>query len=294
MNHTQLYTYPSYKFGGFEDVEDAKYAILGVPFDFTSTYRPGSRFGPAAIREASINLETYCLRNGLDAEDLRIQDIGDLEVHNDTNETLQRLHLVLKEIVDAKQTPIVLGGEHTVTYGCIQTFQDTGIITFDAHMDLRNEYLGTNLSHATFMRRICEQLGADKIVEIGIRAVCREELNFAEKTGLRYVTSLDIGNRGVTKIVQELQDWIKNFQQVYVSIDMDVLDPAYAPGVGNPVPEGISTTTLLDLLRGICDRRVVGFDVVEVAPRYDFGVTALQAAHIIFNIMSFLSESSVE
>jgi agmatinase len=292
MSCTQLYTYPTYKFGGFDDVKDAKYAILGVPFDFTSTYRPGSRFGPAAIREASINLETYCFRNDRDVENVRIRDIGDLEVLNDTDETLHRLRLVLKEIVDAQQTPIVLGGEHTVTHGCIQAFQNTGIITFDAHLDLRNEYLGNRLSHATFMRRVCERIGADKIVEVGIRAVCREELNYAEKTRLKYVTSLDVGNRGIGEVVQELQDWVKHFSQIYVSIDMDVLDPAFAPGVGNPVPEGLSPTTLLELLRGICDRRVVGVDVVEVAPHYDFGVTALQAAHVIFNVMSFLTESA--
>lgn len=292
MSCTQLYTYPTYKFGGFDDVKDAKYAILGVPFDFTSTYRPGSRFGPAAIREASINLETYCFRNDRDVENVRIRDIGDLEVLNDTDETLQRLRLVLKEIVDAQQIPIVLGGEHTVTYGCIHAFENTGIITFDAHLDLRNEYLGNRLSHATFMRRVCERLGADKIVEVGIRAVCREELNFAEKTRLKYVTSLDISNRGIGEVMQELQDWVKHFSQIYVSIDMDVLDPAYAPGVGNPVPEGLSPTTLLELLRGICDRRVMGVDVVEVAPHYDFGVTALQAAHVIFNVMSFLTELS--
>ncbi len=291
MSSIQLYMHPTSKFGGFDDVKDAIYAVLGVPFDFTSTYRPGSRFGPAAIREASINLETYCLRNDRDVEDVRIRDIGDLAVLNDTEETLQRLRAVLLELVDAHQIPIVLGGEHTVTYGCTQAFENAGIITFDAHLDLRHEYLGNRLSHATFMRRVCERHGSDNVVEVGIRAVSREELTFAENTKLKYVTSLEIQKRGIRTVIQQLQDWISAYSQVYISIDMDVLDPAYAPGVGNPVPEGLSPTTLLELLQGVCDRRVVGVDVVEVAPHYDWGVTALQAAHVVFNVISFLTES---
>ena len=288
MSYIGLYTYQNLKFGGIDKkTEEAKYVVIGVPFDFTSTYRPGSRFAPSAIREASQNLETYCLRNGLDVEDLSIGDIGDLDIIEDVEGTLQRLQLVLKEILDAEKNPIVLGGEHTVTYGCVKAFNDVAVISFDAHMDLRDEYLGSKLSHATFMRRLCEQLGSETIVEVGVRAVCREELNFAEKTGLKYVTSLDI-MRSVKDINKEIKDVLSSFSQVYVTIDMDVLDPAYAPGVGNPVPEGLSPTTLLDILQNICDYNVVGFDVVEVAPQYDSGITSLQASHIVFNMVAFI------
>ena len=293
MNYTKLYTYQNLKLGGIlGKAEEAKYVVLGVPFDFTSTFRPGSRFAPSAIREASQNLEAYCLRNGIEVEDLSIQDIGDLEVLGDVEGTIQRLQLVLKEVLDAGKKPIILGGEHTITYGCVKAFTDVAVISFDAHMDLREEYLGCRLSHATFMRRLCEQLGTETILEVGVRAVCREELDYANESGLKYITSLDIARRGVKAIEKEIRAIISSFSQIYVTIDMDVLDPAYAPGVGNPVPEGLSSTTLLDLLQKICDHQVVGFDVVEVAPQYDSGITALQASHIIFNMIAFIEDSS--
>ncbi|MFH0897916.1 MAG: agmatinase [Candidatus Bathyarchaeota archaeon] len=291
MSYIQLYTYPTLTFGGIKKSEEAKYAVLGVPFDFTSTYRPGSRFGPSSIREASQNLETYCFRNGLDVEDLSIQDIGDLGILENLDGTLQRLQLVLKEVGDSNKKIIVLGGEHTITYGSAQTFKDVAIVSFDAHMDLRNEYLGSKLSHATFMRRLCENVGSEKVIEVGPRAVCREELDFAESTGLKYVTSPEVARCGVKNTIKRIRDKLSSFSRIYVTIDMDVLDPAYAPGVGNPVPEGLSPTVLLDLLQGLCDKRVVGFDVVEVSPQYDSGLTSLQASHIIFNIIAFLEKA---
>lgn len=291
MSYIQLYTSPTLKFGGIKRAEEAKYAVLGVPFDFTSTYRPGSRFGPAAIREESQYLETYCLRNGLDVEDLSLLDLGDLDIQETIEGTLKRLQLVLQDIIASKKKPIVLGGEHTITYGCAQAFQDAAVISFDAHLDLRDEFLGSRLSHATFMRRLCETIGSDKVTEIGARAVCREELDFAESTGLKYLTSADVNHRGVKSTVKDIQERLSGFSNVYLTIDIDVLDPAYAPGVGNPVPEGLSTTELLDILHGICDHRVVGFDLVEVSPNYDSGITALQASHVIFNMIAFIEKA---
>ncbi len=224
-------------------------------------------------------------------EDVSIQDIGDLEVMESVEETLKRLRLVLKETGEAGKKPIVLGGEHTVTFGCADTFKDAAVLGFDAHMDCRDEYLGSRLSHATFMRRLCEKRGSDTVVEVGVRAVCREELSFAENTGLKYIAAPDVMRRGLNGTVKEIKDVLSSFSQVYVTVDMDVLDPAYAPGVGNPVPEGISPTMLLDLLREVCGGKVAGFDVVEVAPQYDSGVTALQASHIIFNMIAFMEEA---
>jgi agmatinase len=187
--------------------------------------------------------------------------------------------------------PILLGGEHTITYGCVQELKDTLVISFDAHMDLRDEYLGSRLSHATFMRRLSEKLGSDRIIMVGVRALSREELDFAQKTGLEYITSQDIRRLGHKSIADRLKERLTSFSKTYVTLDMDVLDPAYAGGVGNPVPEGISPTTVIDILQEICDQRVVGFDVVEVAPPYDFGVTALLASHIIFNMIAFIEET---
>jgi agmatinase len=289
MKYADLYTHSALKLGGVEgNLDEAKYLVLGVPLDITSTYRPGSRFGPNAIREASLNLESYSLRSGLDVEDLGICDIGDLNVLGDLEGTLQRLRRVIGEALDSKKIPIALGGEHTLTYGCVKAFSEVAVLSFDAHMDLRDEYLGVKLSHATFMRRLQESLGADRIVEVGVRALCREELELAEKANLKYIKSADVIRRGSQWTVKEVKDALSSFERVYLTIDMDVLDPSYAPAVGNPVPEGLSPTILLDIIQPLCDRGIAGLDLVEVAPHYDSGVTAVQAAHIIFNVLAFL------
>ena len=291
LKYTDLYTHPALKFGGIEGrIDKAKYLVLGVPFDLTSTYRTGSRFGPNAIREASKNLETYCLRNGLDFRDLDLCDIGNLNVLGNVEGTLQRIRRVIGEILNSKKIPIILGGEHTVTYGCVEAYNNVGVLSFDAHMDLRDKYLGFKISHATFMRTLCESFGSDRIVEVGVRAFCKEELEFAKKLNLKYITSRDIMRHKTQWVVNEVKDRLSNFEQVYLTIDMDVLDPSYAPAVGNPVPEGISPTILLDILQHLCDYKIAGFDVVEVTPHYDSGVTAIQAAHIIFNVLTFLNE----
>ena len=287
-----LYTHRTTAFGGIEStLEDAEYVVLGVPFDFTSTYRPGSRFAPTAIREASWNLEGYSLRSGIDAERLAVHDLGDLDVLGDVRGTLNRLRRVVNEIVDHAKVPIVLGGEHTVTYGCLDAFDDVAVLCFDAHLDLRDEYIGRKLSHATFMRRICERLGGDRIFHVGVRAVSPEELDYAATTGVDYVTARDLAGGDWRGVLVAMMDQLRTFDHVYLTLDLDVIDPAYAPAVGNPVPEGISPTLLLDALEQICDERIVGVDVVEVAPTYDTGRTAVLAAHLVYNILAFLAKS---
>ena len=292
MTYTRLYTHQTVKFGAIEKIENAKYSVLGVPYDFTSTYRPGSRFGPSAIRDASQNLETYCLRNGIEIENLGINDVGDLDILEDVLGTLRRLQIVLNEMAKANFKTITLGGEHTITYGCSQAHEDAVILSFDAHMDLRNEYLGSKLSHATFMRRLCEKIGSDRIIEVGPRALCIEELEFAIKTKMKYITTPQIIHNGTKKTINEIRDIVSSYNKIYLTVDMDVLDPAYAPAVGNPVPEGLSPTILLDILQGICDKKTVGFDIVEVAPQFDSGITAIQATNIIFNLIAFMEKLS--
>jgi len=181
----------------------------------------------------------------------------------------------------------VLGGEHTVTYGCVKALKDVAVLSFDAHLDMRDEYLGLRLSHATFMRRLIESMGSGRVMEVGVRAVCNEELEFAEKKNVEYITALDVMKNPVSKIVKRINEFLLRFDRFYLTVDMDVLDPAYAPAVGNPVPEGLSQTTLLDLLKPVTRHNLAGFDVVEVSPHYDSGVTAIQAAHTIYNILAF-------
>ena len=289
MESSTLFTHPHLTFCGIEGkIETAKYLLLGVPLDITSTYRPGSRFGPAAIREASWNLETYCIRTGLDVEDCDLYDLGDLNVLGDLKTTLQRLKQVMGETIANKMIPITLGGEHTITYSCVEAFQEIAVLSFDAHMDLRDEYLGLKFSHATFMRRVCESLGSERVVEVGVRAFSEEELDYANKNNLHYITSRDIKRKNPEMIAKEVKAALSPFQQIYLTIDLDVLDPSFAPAVGNPVPEGLSPYNLLNILQSLCDHKIVGFDIVELSPQYDRGITAIQAAHIIFNVLSFL------
>ncbi|MGB9740556.1 MAG: agmatinase [Candidatus Bathyarchaeia archaeon] len=296
MSNRELFTSQPNFFSGFQKpFEEADYTILGVPFDVTSTYRTGARFGPNAIRQASLNIETHSFRTGIDVEDLRIHDLGDLHVSTDTKKTLERTALVIKEIVDAGKIPVAIGGEHTITLGVISGLGDktrkTALVSFDAHLDLRNEFMGLKLSHATFMRRINEELKPAKILEVGTRAVCREELAYAKKAEIEFSTTQQIRREESKKIAEKLKEKLTKYKYIYISVDMDVLDPAYAPAVQNPEPEGIETHTLIDILEGICDKRVIGFDVVEVAPNYDQGVSSVQAAKIIFEILCRLEKS---
>jgi len=292
MSYVELHVSPALRFSGFyKPFEKADYVILGVPFDGTSTYRPGSRFGPQAIREASQSLETHSLRTGLDAEDLKICDAGDLHVLGDVEKTLERVQLVLSEIVKAKKIPVILGGEHTITYGAIKAFErDVGILCFDAHMDLRDECLGSKLSHATFMRRLSEKIKPEHIVEVGVRAFGREEFQFAKKKGIKIFTREDVRLADSKEIAEKIDNALSDFEKIYLTLDMDVLDPSYAPAVGNPAPEGMDPSTLLDILHDVCDCRVIALDLVEVSPHYDTGLTSFQAAHIIYETLCFIEK----
>lgn len=292
MSYVELHVSPVSRFSGFyKPFEKADYVILGVPFDGTSTYRPGSRFGPQAIREASRNLETYSLRTGLDAKDLKICDVGDLHVLGDVGKTLERVRLVFGEIVKAQKFPVILGGEHTITYGAIKAFEgDVGILSFDAHMDLRDEFLGSKLSHATFMRRLSEKIKPDHVVEVGVRAFGRDEFQFAKEEGIKFFTGKNIRLAGCKEVARKIDRALSDFEKIYLTLDMDVVDPSYAPAVGNPVPEGITPSTLLDILHDVCDPRVIALDLVEVSPHYDTGLTSFQAAHIIYETLCFIEK----
>lgn len=296
MSHHELFVSQSNVFSGFQrPFEKANYVILGVPFDVTSTYRTGARFGPNAIRQASLNIESYSFRTEIDVEDLRLHDLGDLHASTDTKKTLEMLRLVIRDILNAGKIPVAIGGEHTITLGIMKGLGDktqkTAMVCFDAHLDLRNEFLGLKLSHTTFMRRINEETKPAEIIEVGTRAVCKEELNYAEKAGIEFFTAQHIRKDGNERITKQLKENLAKYKNLYVSIDIDVLDPAYAPAVQNPEPEGLETNTLLNIMCGICDKRVIGFDVVEVAPIYDSGVTTIQAAKIIFELLCCLEKS---
>jgi agmatinase len=296
MSHFELFVSQSNVFSGIQrPLEKADYVVFGVPFDVTSTYRTGARFGPNAIRQASLNIETYSFRTGIDVEDLRLHDLGDLHVSTDPKKTVDMLKLVVEDIASVGKMPVALGGEHTITLGIMKGLsakaQKTALVSFDAHLDLRKEFLGLELSHTTFMRCINEEVKPAKIIEVGTRAVCKEELAYAKKSGIDFFTSQQIRKEGPEQITKKLREKLASYENVYLSVDMDVLDPAYAPAVQNPEPEGIETHTLIDILCALCSKRVIGFDVLEVAPNYDQGISAINAAKVIFEMLCQLEKS---
>lgn len=296
MSDRELFVSQSNIFSGVQHpFEKAKYVIFGVPFDVTSTYRTGARFGPSAIRQASLNIETYSFRAGIDVEDLAIHDLGDLHVSTSPKRTVEMLKLVVADILSTKKIPVTIGGEHTITFGIIKGLgskaKKTAVVSFDAHLDLRKEFMGLALSHTTFMRRINEEVKPARIIEVGTRAVCKEELAYVEEFGIDFFTSQQIREEGSAQIIKKIKQELIPYENVYLTVDMDVLDPAFAPAVQNPEPEGLDTPTLIDIVCSLCDRTVVGFDVLEVAPVYDHGISAIAAAKVIFQMLCHLEKT---
>jgi agmatinase len=287
MSYSELYVSQGPFFSGFQaSFKLADYIILGVPFDVTSTYRTGARFGTLAVREVSLNLETYSFRTGLDVEKLKLHDLGDLHVTSETDETLKRLTLVIKDIINLHKTPVIIGGEHTITLGAVKGMSTkTAVISFDAHLDLRNEYMNLKTSHTTFMRRINEQVDPQAIIEVGTRAVCQEELSYAKEAAVKFFTTQQIRKNGSKKTVNTIEKILEDCKSIYLTIDMDVFDPAFAPAVQNPEPDGLSTEVFFDLLEGLCDKRITALDLVEVCPPYDSGATAALASKTLFEAL---------
>ncbi len=280
-------------FSGFsKPLDESFYVVLGVPYDHTSTYRAGSRFAPRAIRDASLNIETYSLRTGIDIEHVAIHDAGDLHVVDNVSETVDRLSKVTKDLLSAGKMPVIIGGEHTITLGPIRSLpKSTGVVSFDAHGDLRDEYGGGKLSHATVMRRITDVIGTGGILVCGVRALCKEEVDFIEEQKIEKMTPWEIRELGLAKATQRVKAFTRRFEHVYLTIDTDVLDPAFAPGVANPEFDGLTPDELLTLARAVADDRMIGFDLVEVCPNYDTGATAVAAARLIFEVIAQAEKS---
>ncbi len=259
-----------------------KFGILGVPFDSTTTYKPGARYGPSSVREASYNLERYNLF--LDKNlDVPLYDLGDLEVvHGNFKKTCSHLESTVKELSDLDITPVAIGGEHTISYPLVNALKikDATIICFDAHLDLRNEYMGEKYSHATVMRRIFD-LNPENMVQIGIRSCSEAEAAFARSEQIEYYTSPDVRKdlKGVGNYISSLDG------PLYVTVDMDVLDPAYAPSVGTPVPGGLSPPELQKLIYSLKGKEVIGFDLVEVSSSQIGDITSVNGAQIIYDFL---------
>lgn len=260
------------------ELEDVDYILFGAPLDETTSHRKGTRFAPGAIRRESRHLDTYSVRIGLDWGDLSLADIGDVECPD----VPKALEGVTETVDSFNGFPVMLGGEHTVTLGALRSLEPDLVLVFDAHLDLRDELFGERLCHATYLRRGYEELGY-KAVVLGARALSGEEVEYAKSTAdLRYMTALDMLREDP---VAKVKDVMRGSERVYVSLDMDVLDPSVAPAVGNPHPEGLTVTIVMDILETVMDGRVCGLDVTEVYPHYDTGQTAATAAYLVMEAL---------
>jgi agmatinase len=234
--------------------------IIGCPLDITSSFRPGTRFAPQAIRDCSWGLETYSPRLDRDLEDLRICDVGDISLpQGDLESALGMIQGYLTPVIRDKKFPVLLGGEHLISVPVVNELtkhhQNLAVIQLDAHADFRQTYLGNPLSHATVMRRIADILGGENIFQLGIRSGTREEMRAARELG-------SLSGEG---------DTLRRTagRPVYLTVDLDLLDPAVAPGVGVPEPGGLTFDECISLISHLSSLRVVGFDVVELSPPYD-------------------------
>ena len=294
MSRAKLYLSTRVPFTGISSAYDkSRFVFFGVPYDKTSTYKAGSRFAPGTLRDVSANMELYSVRSKVDLEQVAVHDWGDVDIVENLVETLDRVKSVCSELLDSKKIPIMAGGEHSVTKAAADALpDDTGLVSFDAHLDLRDEFLGEKLSHATFMRRVSEKIGPDHIMEVGVRAFSRPELDFTRKSGLTMITPQDLREAGISKTAQRIRGFLSRFSHSYVTVDIDVLDPAFAPGVGNPEPDGLSTDELLTLIDASMEENIVGFDLVEVSPQLDSGQTAAVGVKVIFEAIAALSARS--
>ena len=284
MSFTDLYLTQSPLIISPDEKSDPVANIFGVPFDSTHSYKPGCRFGPDVIRDAFNNIEIFHPQFQVDLETVNIKDFGNVQHTVVAKEMLGMVEKITTELRKTDKLLVILGGEHLLTLGSYMSFpKETGYVVFDAHYDLRDEYANTKLSHAAYLRRIVEERGADNIVHVGARSFVKEELEFLTKHKINSISDKEIRLGNATRL---LKDAISNFDKLYVSIDLDVIDPAFAPGVGNPEAVGITSRELYDMITSLENNQIVGSDVVELNPSFDNGSTSSLAAKMISTIIA--------
>lgn len=271
--------------------EEAKVILFGAPFDSTTSYRPGTRFASSSIRKESFGLEIYSPYQDVELDEKAVCDVGDLELpFGNARKALQIIENQTAQIISDNKIPLLIGGEHLVTYGSVkalaQKYPDLHIIHFDAHADLREDYMGETLSHATVLRRCHDLLGDQRIFQFGIRSGDKAEFEFAK-----------------THVVQErftcntLKSVVKSLKgkPIYLTVDLDVLDPSQFPATGTPEAGGWDFNTLRTAIMDVLSLNVVGLDVNELNPMLDAtGQSTALAGKIIREIIIGLTKEVVE
>jgi len=273
--------FPNYFADAESNFNDAKFVIFGVPYDKTTSFRSGASQAPREIRQASWNFETYNFRTGNDLKDIPIHDYGDLEVENlSPKDMIKKVTDFTSMLLSKNKFPIAIGGEHSITPGIISAFpKDIAVVSLDAHMDFREQYEKESNNHACAIRRIADYVDIKNIAVLGIRSAEKKEFIDAKNQDLFFIDAFTIKEKGIKYALDKIKDHIKN-KRIYLTFDIDVLDPAYAPGVSTPEPFGLTTFDVKECI-DFFSTQLVGFDVVEVCPTYDHGETALIAAKFI-------------
>ncbi len=273
-----------------KEFEEARIVIFGAPFDSTTSYRPGTRFASKTMRAESYGLETYSPYQDLDLEDAAIFDGGDLELcFGDTNLALNDITEYTKQILDSNKLPLMIGGEHLVTLGAVRAvaekYPDLHIVHFDAHADLRDDYLGAKLSHATVLHRVWDIVGDGRIFQFGIRSGERAEFQW----GKEHVTTQKFDFTGLEAVVEKLKG-----KPVYFTIDLDVLDPSVFPGTGTPEAGGVTFLQLLDAILKVGELDIVGCDINELSPLLDAsGASTAVALKVMRELLLKLEEKHI-
>ena len=284
------------------DVGRADVAVLGVPFDSGVSYRPGARFGPGAVRAGSKLLRPY--HPILDVEPwsvLQVADAGDAAVNPfDLREAVAQVEAAAEATYASAERIITVGGDHTIALPLLRAAHrrhgPVALVHFDAHLDTWDTYFGAPMTHGTPFRRASEEglLAMDHAAHVGIRGplYSREDLVADRKLGFATVSTHDIARRGVDEAIDRVRERVGSLP-VYLSVDIDVLDPAHAPGTGTPEPGGLTTRELQMILHGLADLPVIGADVVEVAPAYDHAeLTALAAANVVYEFLGMFASAA--
>lgn len=248
-----------------DSYESSKTVVFGIPFDGTTSYRPGTRFGPSHVRAESEGIETYSPYLDMDLEDFSIHDAGDLYFPlGDVKAVLKTIETYTDCLVSDDKLPVMIGGEHLVTLPVVKSlykkYNNLQIIHLDAHADVREDYMGQPLSHATVIRRISDFISTNNIHQFGIRSGEKAEFEWAKRNTNFNPFTLE----GIKRIKEKILN-----EPVYITIDLDVLDPSIFPGTGTPEPGGVTYRELIGALVALSDLNIVGADIVELSPHYD-------------------------
>ncbi|NRQ40430.1 agmatinase [Nonomuraea sp. NN258] len=280
-----------------DQVERCDVAVVGVPFDAGVSYRPGARFGPAAVREASRLLRPY--HPGLDVspfEAVQVADAGDIAANPfNIAEAIESIEAAADDLGEARL--VTIGGDHTIALPLLRAAArkhgPVALLHFDAHLDTWDTYFGAEYTHGTPFRRAVEEgiLDTEALSHVGIRGPLygKKDLEDDRRLGFGIVTAADVLRRGLDEVIDALRQRIGD-RPLYVSVDIDVLDPAHAPGTGTPEAGGLTSRELLEILRGLAGANLIGADVVEVAPAYDHAeITSVAASHVAYDLVSLLA-----